>query len=373
MRKYLHIVDTNTSWVQSLAAAMPEPWTIWQYRIHNPLRLPGGARDVLKCLWTRRLGARHFESWVVVPGWNKSPRISSAILHMILQRRVAQRAGECTILYAFPFYSHVARALSQRYPDLLQAYWAHDAFEFYNYPLGYMAKHEEAMIPVCKHLFAMTPLLAQDYRKRFPGCRVELLRDGVSREFLNRPSDDAAPEVESIRKLGRPVVGCIGQINQSYDWDMIEASAEAHPQTQFVFIGNLFEEGAVTERIRGAFCRPNIHWLGRIAHESLPAYLAGFDICLNPLRQNAHNHRRDPLRLYDYLTTHAPIYSMRLDGAQHHGSHVAWFDSPGELRDSLGCMPQPLDETQLRDRQRYITESTWECRAQHLASFLRPD
>jgi hypothetical protein len=373
MRRYLHVIDANTSWVQSLAAAMPEPWTTWQYRVYSPQWLPGGARDFLKCLHPRQLGPRHFESWVVVPGWNKSPRISSVILRMILQRRVAHSVSESAILYTFPFYSHVARALSEQHPDLLQAYWAHDAFEFYKYPPGYIAKHEEAMIPICNHLFAMTPLLGQDYQQRFPGRRVELLRDAVSRDFLERSSVAVAPEMERIRELGRPVVGCIGQINQSYDWDMIEASAEAHPQAQFVFIGNLFEEGYVTTRIRSVLAKNNLHWLGRIDHERLPEYLAGFDICLNPLGPSPHNHRRDPLRIYDYLTTNAPIYSLKLDGAQHHGSHVAWFDAPGELRDGLGRMPEPLDESQLRDRHRYINESTWNSRAQHLASFLRPD
>lgn len=370
MLKYLHVVDANTSWVQSLAAAMPEPWTTWQYRIYSPQWLPAGVRDVVKCLRPRRLGPRLLECWVIVPGWNKCPRISSAILRRVLTRRLGRQGDEAAILYTFPFYSHVARALSERYPDLVQAYWAHDAFEFYKYPPGYIAKHEDAMIPLCKHVFAMTPLLAQDYQRRFPGGPVDLLRDAVSREFLERASDALAPEIEEIRKLGRPVVGCIGQINQSYDWDLIEAATEAHPHTQFLFIGNIFEEGAVTTRIRRIFGRPNVHWLGRIAHEKLPSLLAGFDICLNPLGHSAHNHRRDPLRIYDYLTTNAPIYSLKLNGSSHHGVQVECFDKPARLIAALARMPQPAKPENIEKRRSYILQNTWDDRAGQLASKL---
>jgi len=370
MQKLLLTVSANNSWVQALVAAMPELWTIHQYRIYSPQWLPGGARDLLKCMRPRQIGPRLFEHWIVVPGWGKFPGASSAILSSVLAKRIGEYRQSSAVLYTFPFYSRVAKSLAASGPDLMQAYWAHDAFAFYKFPQGYIATHEQHIIPTCQRHFAMTPLLVEDYRQKFPQIRFDLLRDAVSADFIAKATKRIAPPLVDIRRKGQPVVGCIGQINESYDWDLLEAAADAFPHTQFVFVGNIFEEGAVTERIRGIFCKSNVHWLGPVQHEHLPEYLSGFDICLNPLSRTAHNHRRDPLRIYDYLTTDAPIFSLELDGARHHGPHVEWFDVEDGLFKALGKMPDMLSQERLRARQRYIAENTWQSRAHQLATSI---
>jgi len=368
--RHLHILNANNPWVRSLAAAMPEPWVVRQYRIYAPQWLPGGAKDLLKCLRPTRLGPRLTEQWAIVPGWNKLPGVSAAIVRSILGRRFQCGDAGTAVLYTFPFYSPVARALAAERREVLQAYWAHDAFAFYGFPQGFVASHERELVPLCALHFAMTPLLAQDYRAKFPSQSFDLLRDAVSKEFLLRADGQPCPRLEEMRRVGRPIVGSIGQINNSYDWDVIQAAAEMHPHAQFVFIGNLVEEGSVTERIRAVLAKDNVHWLGRIPHEELPSYLAGFDICLNPLRWNEHNQRRDPLRIYDYLTTTVPIYSLNFDGSKHHGEHVVWFDTAEELIRALGQRPQELDSAAIESRRRYIEQNTWEARAEQLAASL---
>jgi glycosyltransferase involved in cell wall biosynthesis len=303
----------------------------------------------------------------VVPGWNKFPRVSAAIVRGILSQTGRSRHDGTAILYTFPFYSRVAKAFAS---GVLQAYWAHDAFAFYGFPQGFISSHERELVPLCTLHFAMTPLLVGDYFDKFPNQPFGLLRDAVSKEFLANATLHPCAVMAKIRERGRPVVGSIGQINNSYDWDLIESAATAHHATQFVFIGNLVEEGAVTERIRAVLAKDNVHWLGRVAHEELPSYLAGFDICLNPLRLNEHNQRRDPLRIYDYLTTVVPIYSLDFDGSKHHGEHVVWFGTQEELIRALGQKPQELDSAAIESRRRYISQNTWEARAQQLASAL---
>jgi glycosyltransferase involved in cell wall biosynthesis len=369
MPNHLHVVDANCSWVRSLAGAMPESWTTWQYRIYSPHWLPGGPRDLLRCLRPQQLGPRLFECWVVVPGWNKFPKLSSGILRAILARRLGGRAAN-SILYTFPFYSHVAKALAERHPHLIQAYWAHDAFEFYEYPPGYISQHETKIIPVCAQQFAMAPLLIEDYSKRFPDTRFELLCDAVSADFLDSQTRVRATALERLANRGRPLVGCIGQINSSYDWEMLEAAATRHPATQFVFVGNLFEEGEVTSRIRTYFDRANVHWLGPVPHRELPGFIRAFDICLNPLARTKHNHRRDPLRIYDYLTSEAPVFTLNLDGVNMHKDFVTVFDSAVELVARLGKLPAPLSKDELRTRRRYIEANTWAARAELLAHRL---
>jgi hypothetical protein len=363
--KKLHVIDGNCSWVRSCVDALPEEWSVRHYRIYSPHWFPNGWSDWQRCFRSQSLSDRIDEIFVPVPGWNRFPRISRRILFSALRRG---GGGGNHYLFTFPFYSGVAQAIKDAEPRAKLAYWAHDAFAFYDYPEGYIEKHEKRIIPLCDLHFAMAPLLIKDYATRFPGVRFELLRDAVSASFLERRDAVAPPRLREIVKLGRPVVGAIGQINRSYDWDLLEAAARAHRQTQFVFLGSLFEEGDLTTRIRRFFEWPNVHWIGVVPHEELPDWMSGFDICLSPLAANAHNHRRDPLRTYDYLTTRAPIYSLDLDGIRMHQPFIQIFTSRDDLIDALGISMSEVSMDEWLRRRSYLETNTWSCRAALLAS-----
>lgn len=358
----LHLIDANAPWVRSLAAGLPEDWSIRHYRIYNPFWLPSGVRDIPRIGRWVKIDHRTSELYLATPGWRRFEKLSSRLLNLVLPKR-SDSITKNVYLFTFPFYSSVAKKLRETQPSSRIAYWAHDAFAYYDFAPGYIEHHEKRLVPLCDSRFAMAPLLVEDYARRYPVHPFHLLRDAVSSDFINHTSGSFPREFEQIQKTGRPVVGCIGQINRNYDWNLLEAAASANPGTQFVFIGNLFEEGEITNRIRRYFERKNVHWLGRIEHERLPAFLHAFDICINPLAISDHNHRRDPLRIYDYLTTDAPVFSTDLDGVRMHRDHVQIFTSPPELIARLGTMPDPIDERTLAARRDYIQSQRWENRS----------
>ena len=366
----LHVIDANCPWVRSLAEAMPSGWRIRHYRIYNPLWLPRGWRDVRRLFRTRRINDSIEEIYLVIPGWRRLNRISSAILSAFLPPLRASDPSEHTILFAFPFYSAVADRVRRISPSTRLAYWAHDAFAYYGFPPGYIEEHENRIISLCHLRFAMAPQLLRDYADRYPEFPFHLLHDAVSQDFLGKDGCSMPKELTRIHKLGGPVVGCVGQINGTYDWDLLETASSNNPNTQFVFIGNLIEEGETTARIRQFFSRPNVHWLGRIGHEALPPFLHGFDISLNPLANTPHNHRRDPLRIYDYLTTNSPILSPDLDGVRMHQDHVTLFPDSAALIEALGRYPEPLSSEQIQKRRDYISGHTWSQRASQFCTAI---
>lgn len=368
----LHVIDANSPWVRSLAAGLPEDWSIRHYRIYNPLWLPSGIRDVPRIGRWVKIGDRSSELYLATPGWRRFEKLSALFLNAFLPGR-HESPTENVFLFTFPFYSSVAGDLRKRQPASTIAYWAHDAFAYYEFAPGYVEHHENRLVPLCDSRFAMAPLLVEDYARRYPDHPFHLLHDAVSADFITRPPGPVPRELEAIRQAGRPLVGCIGQINRNYDWELLEKAATANPGTQFVFIGNLFEEGEITNRIRRFFDRGNVHWLGRIEHERLPSFLHAFDICLNPLAISDHNHRRDPLRIYDYLTTSAPIVSTDLDGVRMHRDHVEIFASQTELISRLGAMPDPVDDRTLAARRDYIQSQRWENRAAEFIRLLSPN
>ena len=360
---HLCVIDANASWIRSLADGMPEDWSVANFKVFHPLWLPNGLRDLPHLFRRHRTGPRSEETLIATPGWRRFNTLSAHLTAMFLKELSNPSDEETVVLFTFPFYSELAKIVRKKFPRVRLAYWAHDAFAYYAFPEGFVEYHEDRLVPLCDARFAMAPLLVEDYARRYPDHPFGLLHDAVASNFLTERHGSLPRDIEKIRQSGRLIVGCIGQINHTYDWDLLEAAATANPATQFVFIGNLFEEGEITNRIRRYFELANVHWLGRVDHERLPDYLRGFDICLNPLAVSDHNHRRDPLRIYDYLTTDAPILSTDLDGVRMHRDFVEIIPDPAEFISRLSDTPDRLPESQLEARRNYISGNTWQERA----------
>jgi hypothetical protein len=161
-------------------------------------------------------------------------------------------------------------------------------------------------------------------------------------------------------------VGCIGQINSSaYDWELIEHLSASFPSAHFVFIGPRFKEqsNSAANRIEAVFGRRNVHWLGPKPHAHLPAYLRRFDVCINPLCVSEHNHRRSPLRLFDYLTTDRPIISTAIAEASNHVPFVSIAKDKEEFRRFLDEALKQKTAADLQPRWDYIAANTWQARA----------
>jgi hypothetical protein len=281
--------------------------------------MPGGYFDLLRFFRTHKFSESNDEVFCVIPGWNKFPFLSAQILQIRLCFSLAVAPERSTVLFTFPFYSGVAAWIRDRFPAVKVVYHAHDPFEFYAYPDGYIRTHEARLVPLCHQVFAISEKLRADLQSRYPSAQIDVLGNGVSDHFLKTSEGDLpATDLNKIRVLGGPIVGVVGQINNTYDWELLESAAEVNPQMQLVFIGNLFEEGEITEWIKLFFQRNNVHWLGAKPHNELKAYMDSFDILLNPLAVNPQNDRRDPLRLYDYLSSKALIVSTSVSSALCH-------------------------------------------------------
>jgi glycosyltransferase involved in cell wall biosynthesis len=364
--KQIHVIDSNCSWIRSLVDAMDASIAVRQYRIYNPKWIKSEDWTLKALLWHKRLKANQDETYLIVPGWRRFSLISSLILILRLFPRLINRPYNHVVLFTFPIYSLVGKMLKRIFPSVRLIYHAHDPFEFYSYPSGYISQHEERLIPLCEKVFTISNELRQDFIGKFPGNEIAQLGNAASWDFLSGENAKFLHVIDRIRKPGFPVVGCVGQINSSYDWDLIETAAKRCLNTQFVFIGNLFEEGEVTERIRDLFQLENIHWLGMQPHESLPGFLSTFDICLNPMLVNAHNDRRDPLRLYDYLCTNSRIISTGIKQAYQHKEFVDIYTDRKILVGELSSIPRPIPPEDLAKRHLYIRANLWPSRAQEM-------
>jgi glycosyltransferase involved in cell wall biosynthesis len=341
------LADGNPPWVQSLmravAAQGAEVVALRPSILFN--KSPVRTMDFPHY---RELGLR-------LPGWSRCAGLSTALV----ARRVRKIGKADAVIYTLPQYVGVAEKI--RGP--LSVYFAHDPFRFYDFwDKEVIAKVEQRMLDRSDIVFAIADALAEDFRK-ITRTRVETLRNAASRSFIDCLRGLTPPPAD-LMHIRRPIVGCVGQLNQSsYDWALIAALSKAVPEISLVFVGPIFNK---TPRIERVLDLPNVRWLGPRPHDQLPSYLNGFDICLNPLVPGEHSDRRSPLRLYDYLATDKPILSTAIREAYLHQPFVEIGRTTDECVSILRRLVSDTSRGDVEARHCYIEKNTWEARAAQL-------
>lgn len=113
-----------------------------------------------------------------------------------------------------------------------------------------------------------------------------------------------------------PVVGYAGVLSSRIDAHLIAAVAESLPSVAFVFVGPVFERGAIRP-IRGL---PNVHLLGNRHYSLVPAYIQHFDVAWIPHAVGRGETGGDPIKMYEYWAAGREVVSTRIDGLD------AWAD-----------------------------------------------
>lgn len=363
MIRRLVVLDFGFSSVRQLFAAMPAEVEVVALTPVSPGRSP---REILHNFRTVRKNefrsTNCHERRFMIPGWSRFYNASSAIVDKRL-RRVLGSPEDTAIVYIFPQYASVA----ERHSDYLQIYFAIDPYEHYEWDTGNVQRWEKTLHETCHSSLAVSSRLCDDFAKA--GAKnVSKIPNAVADYFLN---DSTAEQFRpaNLPPADRLLVGCTGNINDTYDWEFISELAYACPDVDFVFVGPLYEsDPAKIQHIRGVLSRPNIRHVGPCSHQDLPRYLKHFDVCLNPLRTNEHNHRRSPLRLYDYLASGHYILSTDIAEAADHEPFIKIVRNSNDAADFLHGINKGDVPAHRHDMRNYISQQTWHHRAKE---FLR--
>lgn len=198
------------------------------------------------------------------------------------------------------------------------------------------------------------------------GRAIHHLPLGVTPEFM---AETAAP-----RPTGRRgVAGYVGALNYRFDFGFMAQVAGLLPEVDFLLGGQVLEDGDTAWRAGLAEARrkPNIRFLGWIAHEKLPNQLATFDVLLMAYSHCNFNTNACPAKLWDYLGTGKPIVANDANPETllwHEVVGIGGTPSAyaGAIRSALGTATDPL-----RTRRLQIAEDhTWDRLSERLERIL---
>jgi UDP-galactopyranose mutase len=197
-------------------------------------------------------------------------------------------------------YTPMALPLAQALSPALVVYDCMDELSvFLNAPRDLLDR-EAALLGWADLVFTGGPSLYRSKRDRHPS--VHCFPSSVDAAHFRQAHH--LPDADDQAALPHPRLGFYGVIDERLDTQLLGALAEAHPEWQIVIVGPVVKiDPAVLPR------HSNIHYLGPRAYSQLPAYLAGWDVCLLPFARNEATRFISPTKTLEYMAAERPIVS----------------------------------------------------------------
>jgi UDP-galactopyranose mutase len=235
----------------------------------------------------------------LLPGTTRADEI--ATIRDLLTGLVARLGLEQCVHW---FYTPMMLPYAEGLPRQLAVYDCMDELShFLNAPTE-LTERERELMAIADVMF--TGGMALYEAKRGKHANVHGIPSSVDVAFfkqaraqLTDPADQAG--------IAHPRLGYVGVIDERLDLALLEESARARPDYQFVMIGPVVKiDPAKLPKL------PNIHYLGGKQYAELPSYVAGWDAAIMPFALNDATRFISPTKTPEYLAAGRRVVSTAI-------------------------------------------------------------
>jgi glycosyltransferase involved in cell wall biosynthesis len=193
--------------------------------------------------------------------------------------------------------------------------------------------------------------------------RSHLLEQGVDYDHWRHVTNgDVAPE---IAKIPRPRLGYFGAIEPwLVDQELIKRASRERPEWQWIFIGNR-SRGLEIEEL------PNAHFLPAVAYADLPAYAAGFDVCVLPWEtEQSFTSYGSAIKVREYLATGKPVVISPLPEYEPMRDVLRIARTRDDFIRLVDEALHDTDPANAARRQAAVADGTWDARAEWVSDLI---
>jgi glycosyltransferase involved in cell wall biosynthesis len=174
----------------------------------------------------------------------------------------------------------------------------------------------------------------------------------------------AFPVPVPLQAIPRPRLGYVGVLQERVDVDLMLDMAHRFPEAHFVFAGPIFGPRSVFAPL---MARPNVHFLGAVPYDEVPAYLAHMDVCLLPHTQNALTASMNPLKLYEYLAAGRPVVSTPVPPTERFKDVIHIAGTPSAFAAAIAAAIAEADDPACRTRRQSVARANdWSLRVHEI-------
>ncbi|MFA5188355.1 MAG: glycosyltransferase [Patescibacteria group bacterium] len=192
-------------------------------------------------------------------------------------------------------------------------------------------------------------------------ANVSWLPNGVDLEYFQSVSE-VSPKLINIPKQ---IIGFLGILQDRIDTEILLNLAKNNQDKSIVLAGPVwpnFPKDKFEEY-------KNIHFLGPIKYEDIPALYNGFDVGIIPYKINDFIKSTDPMKFYEYLAAGLPIVSTYIPGIERFGNLIKVAKSPEEfnnfvnqaLKEEKGLAPEKFE---------MLKNNTWQIRVGEMLELI---
>jgi glycosyltransferase involved in cell wall biosynthesis len=191
--------------------------------------------------------------------------------------------------------------------------------------------------------------------------------NGADTALFERALDPELVTHPSVRQLVGPVIGFAGHMEERFDFELVAQVARTRPTWQFVLAGPV----APTRQAQADALAelPNVHFVGLLAREALPAFLKGVDVAVIPFVHSRQTKAIYPLKLNEYLASGKPVALTPFADLREFDGLVEAGD--GALGFTAAVERALADDPERRERRvAFARQNTWEGRLEQMNAHL---
>lgn len=237
---------------------------------------------------------------------------------------------------------------------------------FANAPRQLLAR-ESTLLGMASVVFTGGPALFDAKRER--SQHVHCMPSSVDLTHFSK-GRDAAMADPRMADIPRPRLGFYGVIDERLDIGLVDAVARARPDWQLVMVGPVVKIDPMLLPQR-----PNLHYLPQQSYESLPGFLAAWDVCLLPFALNPSTRFISPTKTLEYMAAGKPVVSTAIgDVARLYGDGVSIADGPKAFIEACdAALNESADQRRVRTQaqQSLVENTSWDRTAEAMAVQIR--
>lgn len=218
--------------------------------------------------------------------------------------------------YGVWFYTPMALPLLRGLNPEAIVYDCMDELSMFHHAPAALLPREDMLLRIADVVFTGGPSLYDAKRDRHGN--VHCVPSSVDSVHFGTARDQAI-ESPLLADIPHPRLGFFGVIDERLDLDLLAKVADSDPCWQVVVVGPVVKiDAAQLPR------RANLHYLPQQAYATLPALLAGWDVCLLPFALNDATRFISPTKTLEYMSAGKPVVSTSItDVAGLYGAGVA--------------------------------------------------
>ena len=151
---------------------------------------------------------------------------------------------------------------------------------------------------------------SQCERRKVINPQTYFIPNAVDFDLFVRAATEELPVPSDVARVRRPILGFVGWLTHHIDVVLLRRVAEAYPDCSLVLVGP--DELRASSALDALRARPNVVFLGRKEHTSVPAYLRVFDVALMPYSAAGHVQSAYPAKLHEYLAAGRAVVATDL-------------------------------------------------------------